>query len=94
MAGDQTLASRPWVLALLLGSVATPAAVILAVPAPWPLDALLAWPLVVMDRRLAGPEQAGPMLRLLGLLTGIALTWLHYVVLARLLVWGFVGRSR
>ena len=34
------------------------------------------------------------MLRLLGLLTGIALTWLHYVVLARLLVWGLVGRSR
>ena len=94
MARDPALASRPWVMALLLGSVATPAAVILAVPAPWPLDALLAWPLVVIDRRLGAPEPAGPALRLLGLVAGIVLTWVHYVLLARLLVWWMAGRNR
>ena len=93
MARDPALAG-PWVMALLLGSVATPAAVILAVPAPWPLDALLAWPLVVMDRRLGAREHAGPMLRLLGLVIGIVLTWVHYVLLARLLVWWMAGRTR
>jgi hypothetical protein len=76
---------RPWLTALLLGSVATPAAVILAVPAPAPLDALLAWPLVVMDRWV-GASGNGPFLRLAATLLGIALTWVHYVLLARLLV--------
>jgi hypothetical protein len=53
MAGDSTLSDgerSPWVTALILGSVATPAAAILAVPAPAPIDARFAWPLVVMDR--------------------------------------------
>lgn len=86
MAGDAPLSPREsWIAALLLGSVATPAAVILAVPAPVPLDAVLAWPLVVMDRWV-GSSEAGAPLRVLALIAGIALTWVHYVLLARLLL--------
>ena len=77
---------RPWLVALLLGTVATPAGVILAIPAPAPLDALLAWPLVAMDRWVGSSTGGGPWVRVLALLAGIALTWAHYVVLARLLV--------
>jgi hypothetical protein len=91
---------RPWLTALLLGSAATPAAVILAVPAPAPLDALLAWPLVVVDRWVAshgsgsptGPG-VGPLVRLAAILLGILLTWLHYVLLARFLVWRIARRA-
>jgi hypothetical protein len=90
---------RPWLTAILLGSVATPAAVILAVPSPAPLDALFAWPLVVLDRWLAsrgsamGPGGIGPFVRLTAILLGIALTWIHYVLLARLLVWRIARRA-
>ncbi len=80
---------RPWVAALLLGSVITPAAVILAIPAPWPLDAVLAWPLVLLDRWM-GPGGA-PLARVAAGIGGIGLTWGHYVVLGRVLVW-WVGR--
>jgi hypothetical protein len=91
---------RPWVVALLLGTVATPAAVILAVPAPRPLDAILAWPLVVMDRWV-GPGiittqesiHEGIPLRLAALAIGIVLTWVHYIVLARLVVWRMTARE-
>jgi hypothetical protein len=83
---------RPWLAALLLGTVATPAAVILAIPAPAPLDALLAWPLVVMDRWV-GSSGPGPGVRLLAGVLGIVLTWMHYVVLARLLVGRFARRA-
>ena len=87
--------------ALLLGTVVTPAAVILAVPAPPPLDALLAWPLVLLDRWV-GPERPrtthgtgypGPGVRLAALLAGILLTWLYYVLLARLMVWWVAARA-
>ena len=87
--------------ALLLGTVVTPAAVILAVPAPPPLDALLAWPLVLLDRWV-GPERPrtthgaghpGPAVRLAALLAGILLTWLYYVLLARLMVWWVAARA-
>jgi hypothetical protein len=92
VASDPTLTPREsWIAALLVGSVATPAAVILAVPAPAPLDALLAWPLVVMDRWVLSGG-AGTAVRLLALAAGIALTWLHYVIIARLLVGRFAGR--
>lgn len=91
---------RPWVTALLLGSAATPAAVILAIPAPAPLDALLAWPLVAMDRWVgsggSGPAaepDPGPLVPLGAGLLGIALTWAHYVLLARWLVWWIVRRA-
>jgi hypothetical protein len=69
--------------------------VILAVPAPSPLDALLAWPLVVMDRWVGaapghlatGPPAAeSALLVLAGLLLGIVLTWVHYIIVARLLI--------
>ncbi|HEU4955736.1 MAG TPA: hypothetical protein VFT28_14215 [Gemmatimonadales bacterium] len=76
---------RPWLTALLLGTAATPAAVILAIPAPAPLDAILAWPLVLVDRWMAGSD-AGPLGRLAVGLLGIVLTWMYYVLLARLLV--------
>jgi hypothetical protein len=82
---------RPWLAALVLGSVATPAAVILAIPAPSPLDAVLAWPLVVVDRWIAAAGDTGPLARLAAGLLGIALTWVHYILLARLLVW-FIAR--
>jgi hypothetical protein len=45
---------------------------------------VLAWPLVVIDERIGDGDA---WLLLLGLLTGIVLTWLHYVLLARLLLW-------
>jgi hypothetical protein len=82
---EPLLTRRPWTAALLLGSAATPPAVILAVPAPWPLDALLAWPLVVADRWAASsPAQ---LTQVLALVAGITLTWMFYVFLARVLVW-------
>jgi hypothetical protein len=91
---------RPWLTALLLGSAATPAAVIFAVLAPAPLDALFAWPLVVMDRWVAAggtgstvDPGVGPLVRLGAGLLGIALTWVHYVLLGRLLVRRLAGRA-
>ena len=83
---------KPWAIALLLGSTATPAAVILAMPEPAPLDAILAWPLVVRDRWV-GSSGAGPIGRLLAGVLGIVLTWIHYVVVARLLVGRFGSRA-
>ena len=97
---EPLLTRHPWRVAILLGTVATPAAVILAVPAPRPLDAILAWPLVLMDRWV-GPAnigtaqdqiQEGTLARLAALVVGIVLTWVHYVVLARLGVWRAAGR--
>lgn len=85
-----------WTAALLLGTTATPAAVILAVPAPRPIDLALAWPLVLIDRWIGPapnlgsadlPVSEGTALRLFGLLAGIALTWIHYILLARLILW-------
>jgi hypothetical protein len=86
---------HPWLAALLLGSAATPAAVILAVPAPRPLDAILAWPLVLMDVWVGSESAAGvhegvregAPVRLAALALGIVLTWLHYILLARLMIW-------
>jgi hypothetical protein len=77
---------RPWLTALLLASAATPPAVILAIPAPAPVDAVLAWPLVALDRWISAGGETTPLARLAAGLLGIALTWAHYVVLARLLV--------
>jgi hypothetical protein len=90
------LPRHPWRAALLLGTVATPAAVILAVPAPRPLDALLAWPLVLFDIWLAPGGGAGPAgqavpgstpVQVAAFAAGVMLTWAHYIVLARLILW-------
>lgn len=83
---------HPWLTALLLGTVATPGAVILAVPAPRPVDAMLAWPLVVLDVML-GSGAIAPAARLAAIAAGIALTWVHYVLLARLVVWRVMERE-
>lgn len=91
--GEPFLQEHPWLAALLLGTVATPAAVILAVPAPRPLDAMLAWPLVLLDTWV-GPgrtpdtaEQQDALVQLLALAIGVLLTWLFYVLLARVVLW-------
>ena len=75
---------RPWGAALLLGTVITPACVVLAWLAPRPLDAVVALPLVLMDIRAAGV--AAPFTRILLLIIGIGLTWLFNVVAARLVL--------
>jgi hypothetical protein len=92
------LPQHPWFAAVLLGTVATPAGVVLAWLAPRPLDAFVALPLVLIDvwagtataRTLSNDE---PGLRVLLLLLGIMLTWVFYVLAARLLVWRLLLRS-
>jgi hypothetical protein len=70
--------------------------VILAVPAPWPLDAVLAWPLVLLDRWVGSgrapdtAEQPDAVVQLLALTIGILLTWLFYILLARVVLWRIV----
>jgi hypothetical protein len=81
---DPSVLRRPWVAALLLGTVITPACVVLAWLAPRPLDAVVALPLVLMDIRAATVE--APFTRVLLLIAGIGLTWLFYVVAARLVL--------
>ena len=79
----------PWAAALLLGTAITPAAVVAAWLAPRPLDAIAALPLVLLDV-WAAPSAGvvtGPFTRLLLLLVGIVLTWLLYVLAARLVIW-------
>jgi hypothetical protein len=79
---------HPWLAALLLGTAATPAAVILAVPAPRPLDLVLAWPLVLLDVWV-GPSRNdhGSLVQLLALAVGVVLTWMFYVLVARVALW-------
>jgi hypothetical protein len=95
---EPLLSRHPWFTALLLGTVATPAAVIIAWLAPRPLDALVALPLVLVDVWAAAtgaaetPSTEAPTLRLLLLVLGIALTWLFYVIAARLLLWRLLRR--
>lgn len=85
---------HPWIAALLLGTVITPAGVVLAWLAPRPLDALVAFPLVLLDV-WAAPSACvvtGPFARLLLLVLGIVLTWLLYVLAARLVLWRLAPR--
>jgi hypothetical protein len=80
-------------MAILLGTVATPAGVILAWLAPRPLDLAVAWPLVVLDIWAARPAIGGSAYaQLLLLALGIALTWLFYVVVARVVLWRLAPR--
>jgi hypothetical protein len=85
-----------WSAALLLATLATPAAVVIAWLAPRPLDAVVAFPLVLVDMwatshgvagRASRPNDDAPIARLVLLLLGIGLTWLFYVLAARLVLW-------
>jgi hypothetical protein len=96
---EPLLLGHPWLAAVLLGTLATPAAVIIAVPAPRPLDAVFAWPLVLLDiwvgSNIGTPQKPvveGTPVHLVALVVGIAFTWLFYVLLARLVVWRLAGR--
>lgn len=87
-------AESPWFAALLIATLATPAGVVLGWLAPRPLDAVVALPLVLVDMWAAshriGIAEAGsdaPIARLLLLVLGIGLTWVWYVVAARLVLW-------
>src|SRR5262245_48679058 len=94
---SESLVSRhPWFVAFLLATIATPAGVVLGWLAPRPLDALVALPLVLVDIWAAsnGITEVGnaggneaPVLRLLLLVLGIVLTWVFYVLAARLVLW-------
>jgi hypothetical protein len=90
--------SRPesaWLAAILLATLATPAGVVLAWLAPRPLDAVVAFPLVLVDIWAAShgvgiaktPSGEAPLARVLLLVLGIGLTWVWYVVAARLVLW-------
>jgi hypothetical protein len=88
---EPLISRRPWFAALLVATLATPAAVVIAWLAPRPLDAVVALPLVLIDMWAAPAE--GPILRLLLLLLGILLTWLLYLVVARLVFWRLADKS-
>jgi hypothetical protein len=98
---EPLISRHPWFAALLLATVATPAGVILGWLAPRPLDAIVALPLVLVDVWAASrgtgtaetASEEGSILRLLLLVLGIVLTWLFYVLAARLLLWRLL-RSR
>jgi hypothetical protein len=96
------LPRHPWVAALLFGTVATPAGIILGWLAPRPLDAVVALPLVLLDIWVGpGPTVGTPeeriyeatLLRLFALVLGIVLTWLFYVLMARLVLWRLGARG-
>jgi hypothetical protein len=93
---EPLISRHPWFAALLLATVATPAGVVFGWLAPRPLDAVVALPLVLVDVWAASggatgtvetPSNERPTLRLLLLIVGIALTWVFYVLAARLLLW-------
>jgi hypothetical protein len=99
---EPLISHRPWFAALLLATVATPAGVVIGWLAPRPLDAVVALPLVLVDVWAASRESAsaaetggngGTTIRLLVLVLGILLTWLFYLVAARLLLWRLVLRD-
>ena len=99
---EPLISHRPWFAALLLGTVATPAGVVLGWLAPRPLDAVVALPLVLVDVWAASREgmsaaetegNGATTIRLLLLVLGIVLTWLFYVLAARLLLWRLVLRN-
>jgi hypothetical protein len=99
---EPLLSRHPWFAALLLGTVATPGGVVLAWLAPRPLDAVVALPLVLVDVWAASggatgtgqtPSNEAPGLRLLLLVLGIVLTWVFYVLAARLLLWRLLPRG-
>jgi hypothetical protein len=99
---EPLISRHPWFAALLLATVATPAAVVLGWLAPRPLDAIVALPLVLVDVWAASvgmasaaeaPGSDQPAWRLLLLLFGIVLTWLFYLLAARVLLWRLLLRA-
>jgi hypothetical protein len=100
---EPLLSRHPWFTALLLGTMATPAAVVFAWLAPRPLDAVVALPLVLVDVWAAAssgatgtaetPSTEAPTLRLLLLVLGIVFTWVFYVIAARVLLWRLLRRA-
>lgn len=99
---EPLVSHHPWFAALLLATVATPAGVVFAWLAPRPLDAVVALPLVLLDvwagsagaAATAGiPSNEAPTLRVMLLVVGIVLTWLLYVLIARLVLWRLLLRA-
>jgi hypothetical protein len=87
---EPLVSQRPWFVALLLATVATPAGVVLGWLAPRPLDAVVALPLVLVDIWAASAgitRSVGSRMGLLLLILGIVLTWLFYILVARLALW-------
>ena len=93
---ELSISRHPWLAALLLATLATPAGVVIAWLAPRPLDAVVALPLVLVDiwatslgatRTTEPTGNEAPITRLLLLVLGIVLTWLFYVIVARLVLW-------
>lgn len=81
------MVGREWSTALLLATLATPAGVVIAWLAPRPLDAVVAWPLVLVDvwAPSVGANES-PIVRVLLLALGVALTWLFYALVARVVL--------
>ncbi|HYC31430.1 MAG TPA: hypothetical protein VEB59_04030 [Gemmatimonadales bacterium] len=77
---------KPWLLASLIATTATPAAVVLAWLVPRPLDVVLAPPLVALDVWAARAAVTDPWAELGLLALGIGLTWGFYLLLARLVL--------
>src|ERR687894_2167780 len=99
---EPLISQHPWFAALMLGTVATPAGVVLGWLAPRPLDAIVALPLVLVDMwagsggvtsTVETPHNQAPVLRLLLLVIGIVLTWVFYVLVARQLLWRLLRRA-
>jgi hypothetical protein len=93
---EPLVSQHPWFVALLLASVATPAGVVLAWLVPRPLDGVVALPLVLVDMWAASAgvtSTAGTRKGLLLLVLGIVLTWLFYILVARLALWRLVRRA-
>lgn len=98
---EPLVSQHPWFASLLLGTVATPAGVVFGWLAPRPLDAVVALPLVLVDVWATAwatgiaetASNEAPTLRLLLLVLGIVLTWVFYVLAARLLLWRLLLRA-
>lgn len=90
---SEPLVSRhPWFAALLIATLATPAGVVIAWLAPRPLDAFVALPLVLVDIWAASGNNQSPPMRVLLLALGIVLTWIFYLLVARLVFWRLMRR--
>jgi hypothetical protein len=93
---EPLVSQHPWFVALLLASVATPAGVVFGWLAPRPLDAVVALPLVLVDMWAASGGATGTVRTRMGLLLlvlGIVLTWLFYILVARLALWRLMRRA-